>query len=568
MPETTTRVVQVVVEATKKGNPSAPFKEMESAAKGVQKSVKDIQPAAQTTTDRLKKLWSDTRDAAKGSEVQVNRLSKSIRELGLNTQQVTSMAAQLGREWKLTGQQIDEALRKAGQGAMPGGAAPGGGRFSGMLAGPKMLKAGLAAAGVMQIPNVLDDSANLVRLLSGQTNQIQGDQGLISPLLAGIGRGYSGVANAANRGLSNASGATNYALTTRMEAHEQRLLEREERRALHHAQQAPLVDAQRAGRLQGGSFRDEAAGLRGLSGTRDRIEAEQRMRGLSRLGQSAGLAGDVFKGPAGQEQLRGMRDQIGEMAQGQATAEAAARNEVVKSQAHLNRLAQEELAIRRQETPLVADRMEQARQLAAITEQQTQAQQRHNQLVQQENQTRRQGLEQQRQLASSREQMYRQVAAQEKERIQSAKEGFGFLDPMAKRESVDIAKRLAGGQDLTRDQLDLARSQPIFGDALRKYGSDRAGPEFQEIVRLLRATAKGDAADRAADFEANIKVALTNEIKAELKLNEGALASELTTKLVPQLLKIVSDVERAVDVAMQKLRLEMQRARLQGGAQS
>jgi hypothetical protein len=103
------------------------------------------------------------------------------------------------------------------------------------------------------------------------------------------------------------------------------------------------------------------------------------------------------------------------------------------------------------------------------------------------------------------------------------RESFGLQNPMARKAAVNVARRLAAGEELTGQELQFAQSQPILQGMLRKYGARQAGPEFEEILKI---TGEGT---RLRESEAS-RVEINNRVTAEINLNAEALADQMLKK--------------------------------------
>ncbi len=123
-----------------------------------------------------------------------------------------------------------------------------------------------------------------------------------------------------------------------------------------------------------------------------------------------------------------------------------------------------------------------------------------------------------------------EIAKTERERLQGAKEQFGLLDPLKRRAAVDIARRVAGGGDVSKEELDFAKGLDVFKDALGRRGAAQAGPEFDQIVRLL-------GADRKVREAEAKEVKLTNQIQVQIQLNEKALTEQIQREVIPRILE-------------------------------
>jgi hypothetical protein len=182
----------------------------------------------------------------------------------------------------------------------------------------------------------------------------------------------------------------------------------------------------------------------------------------------------------------------------------------------------------------------------------------------------------------------KQAGLVEKEdaRLQTMREQFGLLDPLKRFAVLNIAQRLAGGagvegpeqpgwhldpltgklkrggggeggiprgrgRALSKEELEFAKGQEIFKEALGKLGDQRAGPEFEQLVRLLGLNQRREQAAAA-------QVQLENKINVEIKLNEQALLEQLYQKLLPEIMKAQFTAKQVIINELAKQRLEEQ----------
>lgn len=123
------------------------------------------------------------------------------------------------------------------------------------------------------------------------------------------------------------------------------------------------------------------------------------------------------------------------------------------------------------------------------------------------------------------------VVRTERERIEDAREQFGFLNPLEKAKAKNIAERLAGGfqiGDFSREELSFAKGLGVFRDVLSKRARAAAGPEFEEIAGLTGFRRRLGDAERAA-------INLEQKIQVQIQLNEKALADQIQQQVTPKI---------------------------------
>ena len=193
----------------------------------------------------------------------------------------------------------------------------------------------------------------------------------------------------------------------------------------------------------------------------------------------------------------------------------------------------------------------QQQRLEQLTNQSLELRVQHNQTLQQQGQQRLALLGQERDALTS-------IANQEKSRLQGMKENFGMQIPMHRQAGLHVARKLAGGQELTAKELEFARgNQELFGDALRKRGAANAGPEFEEIKRLLGLDARQKQAEEA-------RVKLDQQIKIQVDMNAQAVAQQVTQQIVPAVAQAMQEARVGILAEVTRQLVEMARQRVAG----
>jgi hypothetical protein len=148
-----------------------------------------------------------------------------------------------------------------------------------------------------------------------------------------------------------------------------------------------------------------------------------------------------------------------------------------------------------------------------------------------------------------------QIVQQEKARQQTLRENFGLMKPMDRKASLGIARKIAAGQNLTGAELEYAKGHgDLFGDSLKKIGAKNAGPEYDEISRLL---GLGERQQRAEGE----RVKLEQQIKVQIDMNAKAVASQLEEQILPKIYESMEQVKAAFLAALAKAQNEMWRNR-------
>jgi hypothetical protein len=135
----------------------------------------------------------------------------------------------------------------------------------------------------------------------------------------------------------------------------------------------------------------------------------------------------------------------------------------------------------------------------------------------------------------------------EQARLQGSKEGFGMLLPHQKEGIVNLAKKAASGKDLSRPEIEFARQHgDLFGDVIRKQGARRAGPEFDEVTKLLGL----DRRQKEATVE---RQKIEAQLDATLTVDAQSLSEQLTSQLVPQVLQAIQQLGAATSADLRRL---------------
>ena len=121
------------------------------------------------------------------------------------------------------------------------------------------------------------------------------------------------------------------------------------------------------------------------------------------------------------------------------------------------------------------------------------------------------------------------VIQQERNRKQGLKEDFGLMLPGQKAAARQVAKGLAAGRPLSRQEFEFAKGhQELYGDAVKKMGAQMAGPEFEQIYKLMNLGERGKQAEAQ-------RIQLDNKIAVDIKGLDKNIAQQIVEGVMPNL---------------------------------
>lgn len=126
-----------------------------------------------------------------------------------------------------------------------------------------------------------------------------------------------------------------------------------------------------------------------------------------------------------------------------------------------------------------------------------------------------------------------QLAAKEKERLQTAQEKFGQLSSFEQAQFRALDKKLASGQELTRDELGKARKLGVNSEAVAAIDRKR-GAGFLDTFTGQQIAGRQAAAEAKA-AEATVQINAQNNVKVELSGSLETNAEQLTASILPLL---------------------------------
>lgn len=146
----------------------------------------------------------------------------------------------------------------------------------------------------------------------------------------------------------------------------------------------------------------------------------------------------------------------------------------------------------------------------------------------------------------------------EKGKLAAMKEQFGIQDAMTRQAVASVAEKLGRGEDLNKQELELARSQPLLGEKLGVEGQRRAVEDdtLRRIEAALGTNQKVQALEQTVKQFNAVTVELNNKVSAELKINEEALAKQIAEQVVPLLKQMQIQTEQSLISEMSKNILE------------
>jgi hypothetical protein len=118
--------------------------------------------------------------------------------------------------------------------------------------------------------------------------------------------------------------------------------------------------------------------------------------------------------------------------------------------------------------------------------------------------------------------------------------------PGQRAAALQTAKDVAAGNKLTLEEWNFAKGhQDLFGDALKRMGSQMAGPEYDQIVKLMHLDERGKKAEREV-------IGLDTKIKIDVTGLETNLGAQIMQKLMPQISAFVANAEQKAATAIEK----------------
>lgn len=159
------------------------------------------------------------------------------------------------------------------------------------------------------------------------------------------------------------------------------------------------------------------------------------------------------------------------------------------------------------------------------------------------------------------------AAVQEEEaKLKGLKSSLGLEDKESIREQLTIARKIAGGKNLSDDDIKAVRGQEIFRESLEKIGAQRTDQDKdrQELLRLLGADKKLQEAKQAQDELVKLDATVKHEIKLKVEANAGETAAEISKQVVPEIEKAIGDLSKNIEALIEvKVNAAIQKARTQ-----
>lgn len=149
-------------------------------------------------------------------------------------------------------------------------------------------------------------------------------------------------------------------------------------------------------------------------------------------------------------------------------------------------------------------------------------------------------------------------AQREKDRLQSLKEQFGIQDAMTRQSTARVAEKLGRGEVLTREELDVARSQPLLTEKLVSEGQKRATEDdtLRRIEAALGTNRRVQELEKAAAQLNQIQVDIGNKVEATFKVNEEALAEQLKKQVIPVISQAIAQVRQQLQTEITRSNFE------------
>lgn len=120
------------------------------------------------------------------------------------------------------------------------------------------------------------------------------------------------------------------------------------------------------------------------------------------------------------------------------------------------------------------------------------------------------------------------IVQREQAKLQGLQSQFGLEQPHEKAAILDLAQKFARGENLAPGEIEFAKGRSaIFGERLEAMGRAAAGPEWQELVKLLGLDRQQKEAEaRREKIEGEINVTLKVD-EANLRASGEGVANQL-----------------------------------------
>jgi hypothetical protein len=189
-----------------------------------------------------------------------------------------------------------------------------------------------------------------------------------------------------------------------------------------------------------------------------------------------------------------------------------------------------------------------------------QAEQSYGAAIAANNAAERQRLTERRDSVREAGRAFRDIAFQEKERIQGAKENLGLESPLVQLQVLGLSRRAKaareGGTRLLPQEIAMMRQHgDIFGDVLKDIGGRQGdqNPMIQEAFRNVGIDRKQREAEAGAAAMGKEEMTLAKKLEAVVTVDSTSLAKQLADTLTPLIAGLMAALETQLRAEMVKL---------------
>ena len=158
-------------------------------------------------------------------------------------------------------------------------------------------------------------------------------------------------------------------------------------------------------------------------------------------------------------------------------------------------------------------------------------------------------------------------AEQQQQRLMSAQERFGAMDPAQQAAALDAARRVAAGQG-GRADIEAIRGLGLAGaeQAVRTFDMEAAvAAGFDELATLFGDRQAAFAAERRAE-ELKVAVETQNAVTIKLEADREQLRQTMEAAMKPILDDIIDNMNRATAQALERMQSDARHAELERAA--
>lgn len=140
----------------------------------------------------------------------------------------------------------------------------------------------------------------------------------------------------------------------------------------------------------------------------------------------------------------------------------------------------------------------------------------------------------------------------EQARLKGLKVGLAFEDPGSLRKIADISRKIAGGEELSRGELEFAKTKDVFNEKVTDIGERKAAgsPIIKEILQNVGAEKKLEEAQKAKEAFIKLDTELKTQVDVRLKLDVEEANKAITEAIKPVIADAVKDLKKNMEQAI------------------